>query len=105
MSQQGRQEEKERRGAFSAACPAPSGLALARARQGPRGAEPHWHLEIACRNSPELRRLLVDKAWERRANTSELDLIIGAPEPYPEGAVLVSAFRCIQPRALAIGKL
>lgn len=103
MSQQGRQEEKERRGAFSAACPAPSGLALARARQGPRGAEPHWRLEIACRNSPELRRLLVDKAWERRANTSELDLIIGAP--YSEGAVLVSAFRCIQSRALAIGEL
>lgn len=36
---------------------------------------------IVCRNSPELRRLLVDKARERRAKTSKLDLVFGGPEP------------------------
>lgn len=63
-------------------------------------------MEIVCNNSLEFWRLFVEeKAKEGRAKTSKADLIVcrgGGPKPHFDGIALVSAFRLVQPRVLAI---
>lgn len=68
-------------------------------------------MEIVCNNSPEFWSLFVEKkAREGRAKTSKADLIVcwgwrGGPEPHFDRVALISAFRLVQPRVLAIREL